>query len=111
MNPQEGIGNTFAPLRRGPVGLIFDAHGIMLNVAPMSTKYLSLVNSSVRKIYYYSNFLLGLIGFMYMHIFKITSTDTDRRHVAGWLIHDQKLYPLLNPDGLRPPLKLPRREP
>jgi hypothetical protein len=41
--------NLFAPSRRGPDGLVLDAHGIMLNVAPVSTKYLSLVNLSVRK--------------------------------------------------------------
>jgi sugar lactone lactonase YvrE len=50
MNPQDGIGNPFAPLRRGPDGLAFDSHGIMLYVAPVSTKYLLLVNTSVRKI-------------------------------------------------------------
>jgi hypothetical protein len=50
MNPQEGIGSPFAPLRSGPDGSALDAHGIMVNVAPISTKYLSLVNSSVRKI-------------------------------------------------------------
>jgi hypothetical protein len=33
MNPQDKISNPFAPLRRGPDGLTFDAHGIMLNVA------------------------------------------------------------------------------
>jgi hypothetical protein len=49
-NLPEGIDNPFAPLRRVPDGLFFDAHGIMLNVALLSTKYLSLVNSSVRKI-------------------------------------------------------------
>jgi stringent starvation protein B len=50
MNIQEEIGNPLAPLRRGPNGLAFDTHGIMLNVALVSTKDLSLVNSSVRKI-------------------------------------------------------------
>jgi hypothetical protein len=44
----DSFGN--APWRRGLDGLVFDAHGILLNVAPMSTKYLSLVNLSVRKI-------------------------------------------------------------
>ncbi len=46
MKPQEGIGCPSVPLRRGPDGL----QGTMLNVAPVSTKYLSFVNSSVRKI-------------------------------------------------------------
>jgi stringent starvation protein B len=50
MNFQEGIGKPFAPWRRGLDGLVFDAHGIMLNVTPMSTKYLSLGNLSIRKI-------------------------------------------------------------
>ncbi len=50
MNPQDRIGNPFAPLRRGPDELVLDVHGIMLNVAQVSTKYLSLVISSVRKI-------------------------------------------------------------
>jgi hypothetical protein len=50
MNPQEGIGCPSAPLRRGPDGLEFEVQGIMLKVAPVSTKNLSLVNSSVRKI-------------------------------------------------------------
>jgi hypothetical protein len=50
MNLPEEISNPLAPLRRGPNGLAFDAHGIMLNVALVSTKDQSLVNSSVRKI-------------------------------------------------------------
>jgi hypothetical protein len=50
VNLQDGIGNPFAPLRRGPDGLAFDAHGKILNVAPVSTKYLFLENSSERKI-------------------------------------------------------------
>jgi hypothetical protein len=50
MNPQEGIGCPSAPLRRGPDGLEFEVQGIMLTVAQVSTKNLSLVNSSVRKI-------------------------------------------------------------
>ncbi len=37
MNLQEGISHPFAPLWRGPDGLVLDAHGIMLNVAPVST--------------------------------------------------------------------------
>ncbi len=37
------------PLRRGPDGSALDGQGTILNVAPVSTKYLSLVNSSVRK--------------------------------------------------------------
>jgi hypothetical protein len=40
MNPQEEIGNPFAPLRRGPDELVLDEHAIMLNVAPVSTEYL-----------------------------------------------------------------------
>ncbi len=39
-----------APLGRGPDGLEFWLQGTMLKVASVSTKYLSLVNSSVRKI-------------------------------------------------------------
>jgi hypothetical protein len=50
MKPQEGICFPFAPLRRGPDGLLFEEQGIMLNVAPVSTKNLSFVNLSVRKI-------------------------------------------------------------
>jgi hypothetical protein len=50
MKPQEGIGCPSAPLRRGPDGLGFLLQGTMLNVAAVSTKYLSFVNSSVKKI-------------------------------------------------------------
>jgi hypothetical protein len=50
MKPQEGIGCPSAPLRRGQDGLEFCLQGTMLNVAPVSTKYLSFVNSSVKKI-------------------------------------------------------------
>jgi hypothetical protein len=50
MKPQEGIGCPSAPLRRGPDGLEFWLQGTMLMVAPVSTKYHSLVGSSVRKI-------------------------------------------------------------
>jgi hypothetical protein len=50
MNPQESMGCPSAPLRRGPDGLEFEVQGIMLKVTPVSTKNLSLVNSSVRKI-------------------------------------------------------------
>ncbi len=50
MKPQEGIGCPSAPLRRGPDGLVFLLQGTMLNVNPVSTKYLSCVNSSVKKI-------------------------------------------------------------
>jgi hypothetical protein len=35
--------------RRGPDGPALDVQGTILNVAPVSTKYLSLVNSSMRK--------------------------------------------------------------
>ncbi len=34
----------------GPDGLLFDVHVTMLSITPVSTKYLSLFNSSVRKI-------------------------------------------------------------
>ncbi len=50
MKPQEGIGCLSAPLRRGPDGLEFWQQGTMLSVPPVSTKYLSFVNSYVRKI-------------------------------------------------------------
>ncbi len=50
MKPQEGIGCPSAPLRRGQDGLAFWLQGTMLSVAPVSTKYLSFVNFSVRKI-------------------------------------------------------------
>jgi hypothetical protein len=50
MKPQEGIGCPSAPLRRGPDGLEFWLQGTMLKVAPVSTKYLSMVSLSVRKI-------------------------------------------------------------
>ncbi len=49
MKPQEGIGCPSAPLRRGLDGLEFWLPGTMLKVAPVSTKYLSFVSSSVRK--------------------------------------------------------------
>jgi hypothetical protein len=44
------MGWPSAPLRRGPDGLEFWLQGTMLKVAAVSTKYLSLVNLSVRKI-------------------------------------------------------------
>jgi hypothetical protein len=50
MKPQEGIASPSAPLRRGPDGVAFWLQGTILSVAPVSTKYLSFVNSSVRKI-------------------------------------------------------------
>ncbi len=50
MKQQEGIGKPLVPLRWGPDGLLFDLQGTMLNIAPVLTKYLSLVNLSVRKI-------------------------------------------------------------
>ncbi len=50
IKPQEGMGCPSAPLRRGPDGLELWLKGTMLKVAPVSTKYLSLVNSSVKKI-------------------------------------------------------------
>ncbi len=50
MKLQEGIGCPSGLVRRGPDGLQFWLQGTMLKVAPVSTKYLSFVNSSVRKI-------------------------------------------------------------
>jgi hypothetical protein len=49
MKPQEGMVCPFAPLSKGPDGLEFWLQGTMLKVAPVSTKYLSFVSSSVRK--------------------------------------------------------------
>jgi hypothetical protein len=51
MNPQEGIGCLSASLRRGPDGQEFWLQGTMLKVASVSTKCLSLVSLSVRKIH------------------------------------------------------------
>jgi hypothetical protein len=48
-NPQEGIGCPSAPLSRGPDRVALEVQGTTLNVAPVSTKYLSWVNLSVRK--------------------------------------------------------------
>jgi hypothetical protein len=48
-NPQEGIGCPSAHLRRGPDRVVLELQGAILNVAPVSTKYLSRVSSSVRK--------------------------------------------------------------
>jgi hypothetical protein len=50
MKPQEGIGCPSAPLRRGLDGLKFWLQGTILKVAPVSTRYLSLGNSPVRKL-------------------------------------------------------------
>lgn len=50
MKPQEGVSRPLAPLRRGPDSLLLDLQGTMLNVALVSTKYLSLVDSLVRKV-------------------------------------------------------------
>jgi hypothetical protein len=44
------MGCPSAPLRMGPDGLEFWLQGTMLKVALVSTKYLSLVNLSVKKI-------------------------------------------------------------
>ncbi len=44
------MGWPSAPLRRGPDGLEFWLQGTMLKGAPVLTKYLSLVNLSVKKI-------------------------------------------------------------
>ncbi len=44
-----GIGWLSAPLSRGPDGLALDVQGTILYVAPVSTNYLSFVNSSVIK--------------------------------------------------------------
>jgi hypothetical protein len=49
MKSQVVIGCPSAPLRRGPNGLEFWLKGTMLKVAPVSTKYLSFVSSSLRK--------------------------------------------------------------
>ncbi len=45
----EGICCPSAPLRRGPDGDVLELQGTILNVAPVSPKYLSQVSSSVRK--------------------------------------------------------------
>ncbi len=50
MKPQEGMVCPSAPLSKGPDGLEFCLQGTMLKVAPVSTKYLSFVSSSVSKI-------------------------------------------------------------
>ncbi len=44
------MGCPSAPLRMGPDGLEFWLQGTMLKIVPVSTKYLSFVNSSVKKI-------------------------------------------------------------
>ncbi len=49
MNPQEGTGCPSAPLRRGPDGVVLELQGTIINVAPVSNKYLSRVSSAVRK--------------------------------------------------------------
>jgi hypothetical protein len=49
MKPQERMVCPSAPLSKGPDGLEFWLQGTMLKVAPVSTKYLSFVSSSVRK--------------------------------------------------------------
>ncbi len=49
MNPQEGIGCPSASLRRGPDGVVLELQVTILNVPPVSTKYLSQVSSLVRK--------------------------------------------------------------
>ncbi len=49
MKPQEGIGCPSAPVRRGPDRLEFWLQVTMLKVAQVSTKYLSFVRLSVRK--------------------------------------------------------------
>ncbi len=41
---------SICSFKKGPDGLEFEVQGITLKVAPVSTKNLSLVNSSVRKI-------------------------------------------------------------
>ncbi len=43
------MGCPSAPLRRGPDEVVLELQGTILNVAPVSTKYLSRVSSSVRK--------------------------------------------------------------
>ncbi len=47
--PKRGSVVLSAPYRREPDGLALDVQGTILNVAPVSTEYLSLVISSVRK--------------------------------------------------------------
>jgi hypothetical protein len=49
MKPQEGMVCPYAPLSRGPDGVEFWLQGTMLKVAPVSTKYLSFVSLSIRK--------------------------------------------------------------
>jgi hypothetical protein len=48
--PQKGIGCPSTPLRRGLDGLKFCLQGTIVKVAPVSTRYLLLVNSPVRKL-------------------------------------------------------------
>ncbi len=48
MKPQVGIVSPFAPLGRNPDGSLLNLQGTMLSVATVLTKYLSLLNSSVR---------------------------------------------------------------
>jgi hypothetical protein len=45
-----GDGLALCPFKKGQVGLEFWLQGTMLKVAPVSTKYLSLVSSSVKNI-------------------------------------------------------------
>jgi hypothetical protein len=49
MKPQAWIGWPSTPLRRGPDRPALDLQGTILNVAPVSTKYLSFVKATVRK--------------------------------------------------------------
>jgi hypothetical protein len=50
IKPQEWMGWPSAPLRRGPDWLEYWLQETMLKVAPVSTKYLSLIHLSVRNI-------------------------------------------------------------
>ncbi len=50
MKPQEGICFPICSLEKGTRWVAVEEQGIMLNVAPVSTKNLSFINSSVRKI-------------------------------------------------------------
>jgi hypothetical protein len=50
MNTQEVVGCLSGPLRKGPDGQEIAVQGTLLKVVLVSTKYLSLVNSSVIKI-------------------------------------------------------------
>jgi hypothetical protein len=50
-NPRREMTSRLLPWKGGPDGLLFDWKGIIPKVAPVLTRYLFLVNSSVRKIW------------------------------------------------------------